>query len=249
MKRKSITLVASPRRRSHLLAAAAALLMLAGFAAPSANGALVTYFNFNDNNLVSDAPGLQTSTITTTRLTSSFVAGTTLNQASGDLTGAGSALRLTAGASGAKTFQFTVSTTFFTNLSLSYATRASAIGFISETLTYTVISGTNAGFTGTATYTLTSPTTTFQTASFDLSGITQLNNQTSVSFTIALNPTNPMTVGSFAEFDNIQLNGTAVPEPATVVPGVLGVLGLCWHQRRRISGISRLLGFYRKTAA
>src|SRR5207253_3282888 len=34
--------------------------------------------------------------------------------------------------------------------------------------------------------------------------------------------------------DNIQVNGTIVPEPATVGGGLLGVLGLCWHQRRRI---------------
>jgi hypothetical protein len=36
------------------------------------------------------------------------------------------------------------------------------------------------------------------------------------------------------EFDNIQINGTVVPEPATVAGGLLGVLGLCWHQRRRL---------------
>jgi hypothetical protein len=36
------------------------------------------------------------------------------------------------------------------------------------------------------------------------------------------------------EFDNIQINGTIVPEPATVAGGLLGVLGLCWFQRRRL---------------
>ena len=35
-------------------------------------------------------------------------------------------------------------------------------------------------------------------------------------------------------FDNIQVNGTIVPEPATVAGGLLGVLALCWHQRRRL---------------
>jgi hypothetical protein len=34
--------------------------------------------------------------------------------------------------------------------------------------------------------------------------------------------------------DNIQVNGTAVPEPATVAGGLFGILGLCWHQRRRL---------------
>ena len=32
--------------------------------------------------------------------------------------------------------------------------------------------------------------------------------------------------------DNIQLTG--VPEPTTVAGGLLGVLALCWHQRRRL---------------
>ena len=42
------------------------------------------------------------------------------------------------------------------------------------------------------------------------------------------------------EIDNIQVNGTAVPEPATVAGGLLGVLGLCWHQRRRLICCVRL---------
>jgi hypothetical protein len=36
------------------------------------------------------------------------------------------------------------------------------------------------------------------------------------------------------ELDNIQINGNIIPEPATVAGGLLGVLGLCWHQRRRL---------------
>jgi hypothetical protein len=36
------------------------------------------------------------------------------------------------------------------------------------------------------------------------------------------------------EFDNVQINGTVVPEPATVAGGLLGILGLCWFQRRRL---------------
>jgi len=40
--------------------------------------------------------------------------------------------------------------------------------------------------------------------------------------------------------DNIQVNGVVVPEPATVAGGLLGVLGLCWHQRRRLIRSVRL---------
>ena len=34
--------------------------------------------------------------------------------------------------------------------------------------------------------------------------------------------------------DNIQVNGVVVPEPATVAGGLFGIIGLCWHQRRRL---------------
>ena len=40
--------------------------------------------------------------------------------------------------------------------------------------------------------------------------------------------------------DNIQINGTIVPEPATIAGGLLGVLGLCWFQRRRLISCVRL---------
>lgn len=39
------------------------------------------------------------------------------------------------------------------------------------------------------------------------------------------------------QIDNIQVNGTVVPEPATVASGLLGVLGLCWYQRRRLRSL------------
>ena len=40
--------------------------------------------------------------------------------------------------------------------------------------------------------------------------------------------------------DNILVGGTIVPEPATVAGGLLGVLGLCWFQRRRLIRSVRL---------
>src|SRR5205814_8586414 len=42
------------------------------------------------------------------------------------------------------------------------------------------------------------------------------------------------------QIDNIQINGTIVPEPATVAGGLFGVLGLCWFQRRRLIRSVRL---------
>jgi hypothetical protein len=42
------------------------------------------------------------------------------------------------------------------------------------------------------------------------------------------------------QLDNVQIGGTIVPEPATVAAGLLGVLGLCWFQRRRLMRSLRL---------
>jgi len=36
------------------------------------------------------------------------------------------------------------------------------------------------------------------------------------------------------EIDNIVIGGLVIPEPTTIAGGLLGVLGLCWHQRRRL---------------
>jgi hypothetical protein len=46
-------------------------------------------------------------------------------------------------------------------------------------------------------------------------------------------------MGNNAEtiIDNVRVDGTIVPEPTTVAGGLLGVLGLCWHQRRRLRSI------------
>ena len=47
--------------------------------------------------------------------------------------------------------------------------------------------------------------------------------------------------GNFQDIiDNIRVEGTIVPEPTTIAGGLLGVLGLCWHQRRRFIRCLRL---------
>jgi hypothetical protein len=220
--------------------------MFLGITAPTAHAqqVLVTYFNFNDGNLISDPPGVQTSTITLQFLTPSFVTGTTLNLALGDMTGAGSALRVTfsngGGGGNAKSFQFTVNTVNLSNLSLSYATRASSGGHI-QTLSYST-NGTT--FTNVGTFT---PTTSFTQASFN-NLPTAVDNQSSVTFRITITGVGG-NGNQFNDFDNIQLTGNAVPEPATVVGGLLGALGLCWHQRRRFSAARHLFRFSSKPAA
>lgn len=212
-----------------MVAVAATVLMFLGIAAPAIGAQqLVTYFNFNDSNEISDPPGAQTSTITQNNLTPTFVAGTTLNQYPTDGTGAGQALRLTFDNNGngnPKTFQFTVSTVNLSNLSLSYATRASVTGIV-QTLSYSTDGGTT--FTNAGTF---DPTTAFTTATFNLPSA--VNNQTLVTFRVAFTGSGS-NKGEYNDFDNIQLNGAEIPEPATTAAGLLAVFGLCWCQRHRL---------------
>ncbi len=204
---------------------------------------LITYFNFNDSNLISDAGQPSTISFNSSRLNASFVPGTTTNALSGDP--AGNALELTSiSEKGGKNFQFTVSTTGFTDLSLSFATKGT--GFTNGTLAYSVNGGET--FTTSSIVFSVPQVTTFPTTAvtLNLSSLSSIiGNQASVTFQIQFNNAAP---GSFVDFDNIQLTAkpTPVPEPATVGAGVMGVLGLCWHQRRRLGRARQLLSFSRK---
>jgi hypothetical protein len=56
------------------------------------------------------------------------------------------------------------------------------------------------------------------------------NNQTSVTIEFCFNGSSNSDTVNHTFIDNLQV--TAIPEPSTVIGGVLGVLGLCWSQRR-----------------
>ena len=225
--------------RLFFLIAIAALLGVAGMGAPSASaqGALITYFNFNDSNETADLPGIQlTPTITQNALDFSFAPGTAFNIATGDPSlGPNLALRLTNSNNGGgnpKTFQFSVTTLGLANLSLSYATQASVTGY-TQTLFYSIDNG--ATFVSTL-LSFTPTTTGFTVASFNLSGITAINNQANVIFQVALTQNGGLK-GDFNDFDNIQLTAAPVPEPATVAAGALAGCALLWQQRRRVCNL------------
>ncbi|MBA3833107.1 MAG: hypothetical protein H0X34_14675 [Chthoniobacterales bacterium] len=197
---------------------------------------LVTYFNFNDSNTTADLPGLE---LTPTIIPSptngvsgfTFTSGTTVNLATGDLTGAGQALTVTGGASlvnNGKSFQFTINTVGLTDLALSYATKRSPTGFTTQTLAYST-DGINFTNFGTVT-----PTSSFVAYSFDLSAVDSLENQTSVTFRYTLmGATN---ANGNNVFDNIQVTG--VPEPSTWVAGILAVGAVGFTQRRRFARLA-----------
>ncbi len=217
---------------------------------------LVTYFNFNDSGvangqpataaaLASDAPGLRASVISsnlnnpTTNLVgrSGHYAQPSISRRHRSSQG----LTVRQGANPGNNgnyVQFSVSTARVADLSLSYATTHTGTGFTTQTLSYSVNGG---SFITVGTFTAFDPTAgTFVLASFDLSAINAIENQTSVTFRITFSgATNAAGTNTL---DNIQLtSATAVPEPATVGAGLLGVGALCWHQRRRFKGLARLL--------
>jgi hypothetical protein len=84
------------------------------------------------------------------------------------------------------------------------------------------------------------PTAGTQTVTFDLTGQTTLNGDfftpKVVTFTLMFSNGHSNGVDLQTVIDNILLGGTVIPEPATVWGGLLGVCGLCWHQRRRLIG-------------
>ena len=136
----------------------------------------------------------------------------------------------TSGKNNGTYIQFAVNATFFTNMSLSYAVNTNGNGFNTQTWQYSITPGH-------------ADNTFVQFAQF--TGLTGLEIPTAAVPTVVnQNPDLVLRI-VFSEghsngndlqtvIDNIQLNGTVIPEPATVVGGLLGACGLCWHQRRRL---------------
>jgi hypothetical protein len=131
------------------------------------------------------------------------------------------------------TLSFHADTTNLTALSLSFGVNNQGNGYSFVALSF-IVGGvtTNVGGQGMGTVVT---TITFSSSAFPL--LVGAENHPDVTFVLTFN--NGMSNGNNLEtvIDNIQL--TAAPEPATVVGGLLGVLGLCWFQRRRLIGSVR----------
>jgi hypothetical protein len=134
------------------------------------------------------------------------------------------------------TISFGVNTQFYAGLSLSFAVNNAGNGYHSVALSW---SGADSGSLPAQTI---DTTTTLIT--FTLPPSVNGNGNTFKFITFTLTFTNGQSNGNNADesvFDNIQLTATTVvPEPATVWGGLLGVLGLCWFQRRRLIRSVRL---------
>jgi hypothetical protein len=239
--------------RPLFVAVAGAFILMAALV-PRANATLLIYFNFEDGTLDStvdtasdqtpaaggDNPGggIQMSTLTINYgagdffSTSSLIPIGTTNQSAGDIdvppATPGLALGLVRSSMNNGSYiQFAVDATFFQNMSLSYAVNTNGNGFTTQTLFYSLDGGATftqgqqfTGLTGLQTLTYTVPTAA--------------NGDPGLVLRIVF--TDGQSNGNDLQtiIDNIQLNGTVIPEPATVVGGLLGACGLCWHQRRRL---------------
>ncbi len=240
---------ARPRTfRSLLVAVAGALLLLTAVLAPSANATVFVYFNFEhttvggppdflsrtigppDNN---PGGGLVLTTILPVFPLVNFgmVDGLLLNRTPGDIDtnvpGVALGMRTTPADNGGA-LEFQVDTTFFQNMSLSFAVNTQGNGFNMVTVNYSTDGGGTFNLIGT---------------SFIASGLPQLisfvvppgaDGQSNVIFQLVFDGGTSTGQDLQTVIDNIVLEGIVIPEPATVVGGLLGVVGLGWQQRRRL---------------
>jgi hypothetical protein len=118
---------------------------------------------------------------------------------------------------------------FFQNMSLSFAVSSAGNGFTTAIFQYS----TNGG--GSFTTFFTSPLIPPNAITLISAAVpSAANNAPLLVLRVIL--TGGTSNGANAEsiIDNIRVEGTIVPEPTTIAGGLLGVLGLCFHQRRRL---------------
>jgi len=239
---------------SSLLVLAGVLMLMAALT-PTAKADLIVYFNFEDSfsgglpDFMSDvtgAPdfnpggGVVLTTITTDYTTGEVLAnhpGTSLNRSAGDidvppLSPGLDVVLVNPANNNNRHFDFSVPSSqgLFQDMTLSFAVKSRTGGFDNVTVQFSI----NGGGTFTTFGTAALPTDgTKQVVSFDVP--TAANNAPNLAFRFFFTGgTGTSTHTQYTAFDNLQLTGTIVPEPPTVAAGLLGVLGLCWHQRRRL---------------
>ena len=242
-----------PLRLLSFLGVTMGVLMLMAMAAPSAHAAfhLLTYYDFEDGDFTSDSPGEQSTSITFTPTSYPggnlavvggirTPVGTNLNAVTPSLNMALDAMGNTNG-TGATEYCFFLgglTTTALTDVTLSFAIKSEGNGgqFTNLNLLYstTGVAGTYTLFaTDAALQTHTSDTLLSFAAPAATEGISGGNLFFEFCFSGSTNNAN----GNNTFIDNIQV--TALPEPSSYIGGLLGIVGLCWYQRRRFT---RLLG-------
>jgi hypothetical protein len=157
-------------------------------------------------------------------------------------------------------FQFGVDTTGYGNLSLSFALKGvGSGGYTGMQIFYSTDSGANftqvstgtidGGALGTSslqigqtnnhhseTFFNINNGTGYHTYNFDISGAGQTAN---AIIEICLSGSTNSANTNHTYFDNIQVTAN-VPEPSTYIGGLLGIVALCWYQRRWLTRCLRL---------
>ena len=225
----------------------AGVFLLTAALAPKANAIVLIYFNFQDATIggpfdpesddvppIGDNPGggVQHSTIQTNITVTGAVAGTAMNRTPGDidLTPLVAMGMRTTPADNGHWIQFPVNATVFSNMSLSFAINTAGNGFNNVELSYSITPGhPDPSFVVVGSQPIPSGGG-FNTLTFGIPAA--VNGQPDVILRLTFTGGTSSGNNLQTVIDNIQLTG--VPEPATVAGGLLGVLGLCWFQRRRL---------------
>jgi hypothetical protein len=224
--------------------------MLGGALVPRADADVIVYFNFEGlgvpiTSVPAPGPGglypfLQNQTIVNSP-TNAFPAGglvvaplvgTTLNQLAGDVPTTNSALALRGNTTGTTTlhcFRFGVNTTTYAQASLSFALQSLGNGtqYSQMQVRYSTNGGASFTVTPEGSVSITRDGL-YHIYTFDISGA---SNTANALIEVCFTGSTTNAGGNVTRLDNLQINAI-VPEPATVAGGVLGVMGLCWYQRR-----------------
>jgi hypothetical protein len=163
--------------------------------------------------------------------------GTTLNQLAGDVPTTNTALD----AMGNDTtspfcFQFGANTTstIFTNIALSFALNSVGTNghqFTTLGLFYATVASPTAGdFTQIGSNITISQSTGYYVITKNLPAAAF--NQANLTLEFCFSGAKNASEGNHTFIDNIQLTATVVPEPSAYLGGLVGILGLCWFQRR-----------------
>ena len=234
----------------------AGALLLTAALVPRANAFTVVYFNFEDSTIdpqfidtASDVTGapdfndgggtqLRTLMITDGPNATHVFTGLTENRTALDedhplTNGFGLVLNHTMANPGAM-LCFNADTTALTQLSVSFGVNNQGNGYNTVQLSY-IIGAAPPVIVGSLPIGTVVTTITFSESAFPL--LVGAENQPLVTFCLTFNGGQSNGNNIETLVDNIRLD--AVPEPATVVGGLLGVLGLCWFQRRRLIGSVR----------
>lgn len=155
-------------------------------------------------------------------------AGATNNAYSGAV--AGGALAVSGASNNGSSVTFTLSTSGYENLILSYATRGTSTGFTTQTWAYSINGTDFTDFTSISGRNV----TTWSVQQVDFSDIAALDNQSEIYLRVTFTGAGAGSTNGNNRLDNVQFNATEgafVPEPASV--GILALTGAGLLLRRR----------------